>query len=109
MSHLWRRAFSVVCAMTAFTSCEFLAPPQVRAGEPTDQVKASVDQVLQTLQDPSLKSEAMTAQRNAAIRQAAEKSCVSEVHHRRCVDHDHVKFAAQAVEQFFDAGGVQQL
>jgi phospholipid transport system substrate-binding protein len=41
------------------------------AGTPSDQLKQSVDQVIQILQDPKLKSEAMAAERRAAIRKVA--------------------------------------
>ena len=40
------------------------------AGIPTDQLRASVEHVLATLQDPALKPESMAAERRAAIRDA---------------------------------------
>ncbi len=40
------------------------------AGPPTDQLKVSVDKVVKILQDPTLKSEARTKERRAAIREA---------------------------------------
>jgi len=46
-----------------------LAP--VWAGEPTDQLKDSVDRVVQILEDPSLKAEGREPERRAAIRQVA--------------------------------------
>jgi len=42
------------------------------AGIPTDQLRASVDHVLATLQDPALKPESMAAERRAAIRRDAD-------------------------------------
>jgi len=42
------------------------------AGIPTDQLRASVDHVLATLQDPTLKPESMAAERRAAIRRDAD-------------------------------------
>lgn len=44
---------------------------QARAGVPTEQIKASVDQIIRILQDPALKSEARAKDRRAAIRGAA--------------------------------------
>jgi phospholipid transport system substrate-binding protein len=41
------------------------------AGAPTDQLKASVDQVIRILEDPALKPEAMTRERRDAIRREA--------------------------------------
>ena len=41
------------------------------AGAPTDQLKASVDQVIRILEDPALKPEAMTRERREAIRREA--------------------------------------
>jgi phospholipid transport system substrate-binding protein len=41
------------------------------AGIPTDQLKGSVDQVVQILQDPKLKPESMAPERRAAIRKVA--------------------------------------
>ncbi len=42
------------------------------AGIPTDQLRASVEHVLTTLQDPALKPESMAAERRAAIRRDAD-------------------------------------
>jgi phospholipid transport system substrate-binding protein len=41
------------------------------AGAPTDQLKASVDQVIRILEDPALKPETMTRERRDAIRREA--------------------------------------
>jgi len=41
------------------------------AGTPTEQLKTSIDHVIKTLEDPSLKSEASADKRRAAIRNAA--------------------------------------
>lgn len=50
-----------------------LAPGRVAAGPPTDQVRGSIDRVLQILSDPELKKEAKTADRRAAIRNVANE------------------------------------
>ncbi len=42
------------------------------AGVPTDQLRGSVDRVIQILEDPQLKAEAKAADRRAAIRKEAE-------------------------------------
>lgn len=42
------------------------------AGVPTDQLRGSVDRVIQILEDPQLKAEARAADRRAAIRKEAE-------------------------------------
>jgi len=47
-----------------------LAAPAV-AGEPTDQLKSSIEQVIKVLEDPALRSEASTQKRRAAIRVVA--------------------------------------
>jgi phospholipid transport system substrate-binding protein len=44
------------------------------AGAPTDQLKASVDQMIKLLQDPDLKGEAKAQERRAAIRQVATQA-----------------------------------
>jgi phospholipid transport system substrate-binding protein len=43
------------------------------AGPPTDQVRGSIDRVLQILSDPELKKEAKTGERRAAIRTVASE------------------------------------
>lgn len=68
-----RSAIAAACLVTAFGwPSAFLEPAPVWAGAPTEQIKASVDQVLKVLEDPRLKQESMTAERRAAIRRAAE-------------------------------------
>jgi phospholipid transport system substrate-binding protein len=47
------------------------ASTEARAGEPTDQLRASVDQIIKVLDDPALKSESKQAERRAAIRREA--------------------------------------
>jgi phospholipid transport system substrate-binding protein len=47
------------------------ASTPARAGAPTDQLKASVEQVIRILEDPALKPEAMTRERRDAIRREA--------------------------------------
>ncbi len=48
------------------------APAAARAGAPTDQLKASVDQIVKVLEDPGLKAESKAKDRRAAIRKEAE-------------------------------------
>src|SRR5258706_4977680 len=43
-----------------------------RAGAPTDQLKASVEQIVKVLENPGLRSEARSQERRAAIRKEAE-------------------------------------
>ena len=44
---------------------------RVDAGEPTDQIKGGVERVLKILEDPSLRGEAKTVERRAAVRKVA--------------------------------------
>jgi phospholipid transport system substrate-binding protein len=62
----WRAALAVVVAALMAV----WAPTESLAGEATDQVKATVDQVLKILTDPSLKGDAKLRERRAKIRQA---------------------------------------
>jgi phospholipid transport system substrate-binding protein len=48
------------------------APVPARAGAPTDQLKASVEQIIKVLEDPALRAEARSQERRAAIRKEAE-------------------------------------
>ncbi len=48
------------------------APAPARAGAPTDQLKASVDQIARVLEDPGLRVQARARDRRAAIRKEAE-------------------------------------
>jgi len=48
------------------------APAPARAGAPTDQLKASVEQIVKVLENPGLRSEARSQERRAAIRKEAE-------------------------------------
>jgi phospholipid transport system substrate-binding protein len=43
------------------------------SGTPTDQLKTSIDQVIQLVEDPALKAESSTARRRASIREAATR------------------------------------
>jgi phospholipid transport system substrate-binding protein len=54
-------------------SLVFLPWSPASAGVPTDQLRASVDEVIRILEDPALKSESKTAERRAAIRKEADK------------------------------------
>jgi len=46
--------------------------PLVWAGTPSDQLKASVDEVIRVLEDPSLKPESKAQERRAAVRKVAD-------------------------------------
>ncbi|HKW90348.1 MAG TPA: ABC transporter substrate-binding protein [Methylomirabilota bacterium] len=48
------------------------APAVARAGAPTDQLKASVDQIVKVLEDPDLKANSKAKDRRAAIRKEAQ-------------------------------------
>jgi len=48
------------------------APAPARAGAPTDQLKASVEQIIKVLENPALRAEARSQERRAAIRKEAE-------------------------------------
>ena len=48
------------------------APAPARAGAPTDQLKASVEQIIRVLEDPTLRAPARVPERRAAIRKEAE-------------------------------------
>jgi phospholipid transport system substrate-binding protein len=48
------------------------APTPARAGAPTDQLKASVEQIVKILEDPALRAGARAQERRAAIRKEAE-------------------------------------
>jgi len=45
--------------------------PPVWAGPPSEQLKAAIDQILQILEDPSLRSESRATERHAAVRKVA--------------------------------------
>jgi len=47
------------------------SPTEASAGAPTDQLRASVDQIIKVLDDPTLKPEGKVAERRAAIRKEA--------------------------------------
>jgi len=51
--------------------CVWLTAGDAVAGAPTDQVRGSIDRVLQILSDPELKKEARTIERRTAIRTVA--------------------------------------
>jgi phospholipid transport system substrate-binding protein len=56
---------------------------RVEAGDPTDQIKGGVDRVLKILDDPSLKGDAKTTERRAAVRKvAAEMFAFDEIARR---------------------------
>ena len=65
-----------------------VAPGRVAAGPPTDQVRGSIDRVLQILTDPELKKEAKTSDRRIAIRNvASEIFDFSEISQRSLARH----------------------
>ena len=45
----------------------------VEAGPPTEQLKASIDQIIRVLEDPALKPASKTKERRAAVREAANQ------------------------------------
>ena len=47
------------------------SPTEASAGAPTDQLRASVDQIIKILDDPALKPESKAAERRAAVRKEA--------------------------------------
>jgi len=65
MHRMLRRTLTGVAAVPLF----LVAP--ATAGEPTDQLKSSIDQVIKVLEDPALKAEGSTQKRRAAIREVA--------------------------------------
>jgi phospholipid transport system substrate-binding protein len=58
--------------LTVSAALVSLLPAAAWAGAPTDQIKASIDQVVRTIQDPALKPPSMAEERRAAIRKQAE-------------------------------------
>ncbi len=66
---LWWRP---VASLSSLVILLAMAPVRADAGEPTEQVRGSVEQVLQILRDPGLKAPARTAERRAKIRQAVK-------------------------------------
>ena len=61
-------------AVAGFLVCAQMvwAPASADAGAPTDQLRASVDQIVKILEDPGLKAEARAQDRRAAIRKEAQ-------------------------------------
>ena len=62
-----RRAMTLAAALLVAVSLQ----PRAWAGEPSDQLFAGIDRVLQVLEDPAMKPEAKAAERRAAIRRIA--------------------------------------
>jgi phospholipid transport system substrate-binding protein len=62
----WCLGFVVLAGLVVW------APALARAGAPTDQLKASVEQIVKVLEDPALRPEARSRDRRAAIRKEAE-------------------------------------
>jgi phospholipid transport system substrate-binding protein len=60
-------------ALLATVLAALAAAGHAAAGPPTDQVRGSIDRVLQILSDPELKRETRTAERRAAIRTVANE------------------------------------
>ncbi len=55
------------------------------AGPPTDQLRASIDQVIRILEDPDLRKDARTAERRVAVRQIANETFDFTEITRRCL------------------------
>lgn len=66
MHWMIRRTLTGVAALPLL-----LAAAPALAGEPTDQLKSSIDQVIKVLDDPALKTEGSSVKRRAAIRHVA--------------------------------------
>jgi phospholipid transport system substrate-binding protein len=62
-----------VCAVVAAAALAAAGLP-AEAGAPTDQLRGSVDRVIEILEDPALKSEARTQERRTALRQVADQT-----------------------------------
>ncbi len=60
-------------AVTGLSVAVLLAAAPALAGPPTEQLKGSIERVLQALGDPALKGEAKTAERRQKIRAAANE------------------------------------
>ena len=67
------RMIRVLPALLLATVLAWLTPSDAGAGPPTDQVRGSIDRVLQILTDPELKKDGRTAERRAAIRTVANE------------------------------------
>jgi len=63
---LSRRGFVSVAALVLL-----LAPAEVWAGQPTDQLRTQIDRVVRVLEDPELKKESKVKARRAAVRKIA--------------------------------------
>ncbi len=62
-----RRGFVSAAALVLL-----LAPAEVRAGQPTDQLRTQIDRVVRVLEDPELKKESKVKARRAAVRKIAD-------------------------------------
>lgn len=71
MRDLSRRWF--VLGLVVTVAGVLLPQGQAWAGAPTDQLRAQVDRVLKTLEDPELKKEARARDRRTAVRRLAEE------------------------------------
>jgi phospholipid transport system substrate-binding protein len=71
MRDLSRRWF--VLGLVVTVAGGLLSQGHAWAGAPTDQLRAQVDRVLKTLEDPELKKEARARDRRTAVRQLAEE------------------------------------
>lgn len=58
--------------LVVLAAAGFWAPAPAGAGAPTDQLKASVEQIVKILEDPVLRTSAKNQERRAAIRREAE-------------------------------------
>jgi phospholipid transport system substrate-binding protein len=67
---LWRRGFGFVFAAALVLA---LGAPRAWAGPPTDQLKAQIDRVIKTLEDPELKKDSRLKERRAAVRKIANE------------------------------------
>ncbi len=67
----WRRCRLAVAAVLAVALVSVAAP--ARAWAPTEQLRAQIDRVVKTLEDPELKKEGRARERRRAIRKIAEE------------------------------------
>jgi len=67
-----RRPLPRVIGLGLLAATPIWAPAPAHAGAPTEQLKASVEQIVKVLEDPALRAEVRARERRAAIRKEAE-------------------------------------
>src|SRR5687768_8788687 len=66
-----RTSLRMMALLVALTSNVILGAREAAAAEPTNQLRAQIDRVLQLLDDPAMKQPAKTRERRAAMRAIA--------------------------------------